>query len=120
MPARSTLGSKMVSNQVDQGSADLESCQPEEVADGFRFDEGSILARLQDGTPSEYAPVLWNIELTEKLRNNLAYKEVPIIMATTESDSSQLDLAMKTGVNDFISKPFTQDDILEKITGLLP
>jgi glycogen operon protein len=35
--------------------------------DGFRFDEGSILSRLQDGTPSEFAPVLWNIELSEPL-----------------------------------------------------
>ncbi len=35
--------------------------------DGFRFDEGSILSRLQDGTPSAFAPVLWNIELSEPL-----------------------------------------------------
>ena len=35
--------------------------------DGFRFDEGSILSRLQDGTPSAFAPVLWNIELSESL-----------------------------------------------------
>lgn len=35
--------------------------------DGFRFDEGSILSRGVDGRPMEYAPVLWNIELSDIL-----------------------------------------------------
>lgn len=35
--------------------------------DGFRFDEGSILARGQDGVPMAYPPVVWNIELSETL-----------------------------------------------------
>jgi glycogen operon protein len=35
--------------------------------DGFRFDEGSILARGQDGVPLAYPPVVWSIELSECL-----------------------------------------------------
>jgi glycogen operon protein len=35
--------------------------------DGFRFDEGSILARGQDGAPLAYPPVVWSIELSEAL-----------------------------------------------------
>jgi glycogen operon protein len=35
--------------------------------DGFRFDEGSILARGGDGRPLSYPPVLWYIELDEVL-----------------------------------------------------
>jgi glycogen operon protein len=35
--------------------------------DGFRFDEGSILSRGQDGVPLEYPPVIWEIELSETL-----------------------------------------------------
>jgi glycogen operon protein len=35
--------------------------------DGFRFDEGSILSRGQDGTPLAYPPVVWSIELSETL-----------------------------------------------------
>jgi glycogen operon protein len=37
--------------------------------DGFRFDEGSILARGQDGTPLAYPPVVWSIELSDCLRD---------------------------------------------------
>ena len=35
--------------------------------DGFRFDEGSILSRGQNGAPLEYPPVIWHIELSEIL-----------------------------------------------------
>jgi glycogen operon protein len=35
--------------------------------DGFRFDEGSILARGQDGVPLAYPPVVWSIELSGEL-----------------------------------------------------
>ncbi|HEX7139898.1 MAG TPA: alpha-amylase family glycosyl hydrolase, partial [Vicinamibacterales bacterium] len=35
--------------------------------DGFRFDEGSILARGEDGLPLPHPPVIWQIELDEAL-----------------------------------------------------
>ncbi len=35
--------------------------------DGFRFDEGSILARGEDGMPLIHPPVTWQIELEEAL-----------------------------------------------------
>lgn len=38
--------------------------------DGFRFDEGSILSRGQDGVPMEYPPVIWSIELSEILADS--------------------------------------------------
>jgi isoamylase len=37
--------------------------------DGFRFDEGSILARGQDGVPLAHPPVVWSIELSECLHD---------------------------------------------------
>ncbi|HVZ20195.1 MAG TPA: glycogen debranching protein GlgX [Vicinamibacterales bacterium] len=35
--------------------------------DGFRFDEGSILARGEDGSPLAHPPVIWQIELDDAL-----------------------------------------------------
>jgi isoamylase len=35
--------------------------------DGFRFDEGSVLARGEDGLPLPHPPVIWQIELDEAL-----------------------------------------------------
>jgi glycogen operon protein len=33
--------------------------------DGFRFDEGSILSRGEDGSPLKHPPLLWGLELSE-------------------------------------------------------
>jgi isoamylase len=35
--------------------------------DGFRFDEGSILTRGEDGLPAAHPPVVWQIELDDDL-----------------------------------------------------
>jgi isoamylase len=35
--------------------------------DGFRFDEGSVLTRGEDGAPMAHPPVIWQIELSEDL-----------------------------------------------------
>jgi isoamylase len=45
----------------------LEYWVEEMHVDGFRFDEASILSRDVDGSPMQYPPVLWHIELSEKL-----------------------------------------------------
>jgi len=43
--------------------------------DGFRFDEGSILARGEDGTPLAQPPVVWQIELDEDLADTKVIAE---------------------------------------------
>ena len=45
----------------------LEYWVEEMHVDGFRFDEGSVLSRGPDGAPMRFPPVLWHIELSEKL-----------------------------------------------------
>jgi hypothetical protein len=35
--------------------------------DGFRFDEGSILSRGEDGAPTVHPPLAWQVELDEDL-----------------------------------------------------
>ena len=43
--------------------------------DGFRFDEGSILSRGEDGTPSVHPPVVWQIELDDQLADSKVIAE---------------------------------------------
>jgi glycogen operon protein len=35
--------------------------------DGFRFDEGSVLSRGEDGAPAEHPPIVWAVALDEDL-----------------------------------------------------
>jgi isoamylase len=43
--------------------------------DGFRFDEGSVLSRGEDGMPSAHPPVVWQIELDDELANTKVIAE---------------------------------------------
>jgi glycogen operon protein len=43
--------------------------------DGFRFDEGSILSRGEDGVPLEHPPVVWQIELDDMLADTKVIAE---------------------------------------------
>lgn len=64
-------------------------------------------------------PVMDGLELVGKIRSTPGYEDVPIIMVTTESESSQQDLATKTGVTAFVTKPFKPDVLKEKINELV-
>jgi len=60
-------------------------------------------------------PVMDGMELVSKLRNTHGYEDVPIIMVTTESEASQVDMAKKAGVTAFVTKPFKPDTLKAKI-----
>ncbi|HIJ78096.1 MAG: response regulator [Desulfobulbaceae bacterium] len=60
-------------------------------------------------------PNMDGIELTREIRKRSEWAGLPILMATTESENSQAELATKAGVNDFITKPFSKDDFKAKI-----
>ena len=61
-------------------------------------------------------PVMDGMELVAKIRSTPGLEDLPIIMVTTESEASQQDLAAKSGVTAFITKPFKPDDLKAKIT----
>ena len=60
-------------------------------------------------------PVMDGIEFTKRTRSYPGFENKPIIMATTESESTQVQLAKQAGVTDFISKPFSQEALSNKI-----
>lgn len=60
-------------------------------------------------------PVMDGMELVSKLRNTPGYEDVPIIMVTTESEASQVNMAEKAGVTAFVTKPFKPDTLKAKI-----
>ena len=60
-------------------------------------------------------PNMDGIELTQELRRLPQWTTLPILMATTESESSQAEQARAAGVNWFISKPFGKEEFKAKI-----
>ncbi|MCP4221043.1 MAG: response regulator [bacterium] len=60
-------------------------------------------------------PVMDGLEFTQNVRMDPVYDNTPILMGTTESDSSQVELARKNGVNDFLFKPIKPDELKLKL-----
>ncbi len=60
-------------------------------------------------------PNMDGIELTREIRKRDEWGSMPILMATTESEKTQSDIAREAGVNDFITKPFSKEDFRAKI-----
>ena len=59
-------------------------------------------------------------EATRVLRANPQMKDIPILASTAMLQPSHLRAWIDVGCNDYILKPFTSDELLRKITGLLP
>jgi len=60
-------------------------------------------------------PNMDGIELTRNIRKKPEWAKIPVLMATTESEKTQSELARQAGVTEFITKPFSKDDFKAKI-----
>jgi len=58
-------------------------------------------------------------EATRRIRSNPETKDIPILAATAITDKSQLRECLEAGCNDVIVKPFTAQDLKEKIQAFL-
>ena len=64
-------------------------------------------------------PEMNGLDLVKKVRADDRYKEIPIIMVTTEGGKSEVITALKAGVNNYIVKPFTPQVLKEKLEVVL-
>jgi two-component system chemotaxis response regulator CheY len=64
-------------------------------------------------------PNMDGIELLSKLKADDAYKAVPIVMVTTEGSQARVLQALELGAAGYVKKPFTAEQIKEKLTGII-
>ena len=60
-------------------------------------------------------PNMNGLEFLIKVRENEKYKNIPVIMVTTEAEKSSVIEAIKAGANNYVVKPFTPKVLEEKI-----
>jgi len=60
-------------------------------------------------------PKLNGIELCKKIRVDLNHKGVPIILMSSEAQSSQVLEMFKAGATDYLNKPFPKEELLARI-----
>jgi len=87
-------------------------------------DGAEALQMLEDGARPDVALVDWNMPVMDGLtfikrcRANPEYRDLVLMMVTTESEQSQIVRAMAAGAHEYVVKPFTEEMIVQKL-GLL-
>ena len=80
----------------------------------------ALRALDQDG-PFDLVLLDWNMpemdghEVLTLIRAQEAYREVRVMMVTTESEMSQVSVTLEAGANEYLMKPFDRDALVEKL-----
>ncbi|HXV20950.1 MAG TPA: response regulator, partial [Desulfuromonadales bacterium] len=64
-------------------------------------------------------PIMDGLKLVSLVRNDAGYKQVPIVIITTEGASEDRERALALGANDYITKPIQTTQILDVAKRLL-
>lgn len=64
-------------------------------------------------------PIMDGLKLVSLVRNDAGYKQVPIVIITTEGASEDRERALALGANDYITKPIQTTQILDVARRLL-
>ena len=84
-------------------------------------DGQEALSKLKSNMPIDLVLLDWNmpvmdgITFLKTVRADEAFKDVKIIMCTSESEKSRVVEALKAGANNYIVKPFTPEALKEKL-----
>ena len=79
------------------------------------------LDRLHESGIFDLALVDWNmpemngLEFVQAVRADPTYDDMPMMMVTTESGMQHMILALESGANEYVMKPFTREVLREKI-----
>jgi two-component system chemotaxis response regulator CheY len=65
-------------------------------------------------------PTMSGYDLLEFVRSHERLKAIPFLMLTANNDKDSVINAAKNGVSDFLVKPFSAEDLEEKIEKLIP
>jgi len=65
-------------------------------------------------------PNMDGLRLLEALKGAPNWAPIPVVMITTEGGEAKVAEAVKLGAAGYVRKPFTADEIKEKLVGILP
>lgn len=51
----------------------------------------------------------------EEIRSDERFKDIPVMMVTTEAERGNIVKALKAGATHYVTKPFSQEDLLTKM-----
>jgi len=110
-----------VMRKVIKAAADVLDLETEEAQDGLE-----ALNILAEGYQDIDLVLLdWNMpgktgfDVLQEIKGNDIYKEIPVMMVTTEGHKSSIVAAVRAGADNYLVKPFTVDELESKIVECL-
>ena len=64
-------------------------------------------------------PKMDGLQLLAAIKAHPQWKPIPVVMITTEGGETKVSEAVRLGAAGYVRKPFTADQIKEKLSGLL-
>ena len=64
-------------------------------------------------------PKMDGIQLLAALKATPAWRDIPVVMITTEGGETKVGEAVRLGAAGYVRKPFTADQIKEKLAGII-
>ncbi|NJN77539.1 MAG: hybrid sensor histidine kinase/response regulator [Saprospiraceae bacterium] len=64
-------------------------------------------------------PIMDGFQLLDALKNSDKYRHIPILMLTARASMSDKLKALRIGVDDYMTKPFEQDELFARVNNLL-
>ncbi len=80
-----------------------------------------MIDHAKSNDPFEFVITDWNmpnmsgLELLKKCRGEEAFKKIPFMMVTAESEQTQILEALKIGVTEYVIKPFSPATLKDKL-----
>lgn len=60
-------------------------------------------------------PEMNGLDFVKTIRSDPRYRDVPLMMVTTETEIEQMYRALEAGANEYVMKPFTDEVIADKL-----
>jgi DNA-binding response OmpR family regulator len=105
-----------------------------EIVRGLLSEEGHIVGIVPDGEAAVRAvilkvpdlvimdvmmPGLGGVEAVRQIRASATAHSVPILMLSSRGDQADMEIALRAGADDYLSKPFDKDELMSRVDRLL-
>jgi two-component system chemotaxis response regulator CheY len=99
--------------------ADIQLGTVWEAGDGAEALEILKKSRVQLVLSDINMPNMDGLQLLRQIRTTAEWERIPVIMITTEGGEAKVMEALQLGANGYVRKPFTADQIKQKLEGLV-
>lgn len=90
-----------------------------EASSGLEALEQIMLRRYDVITLDLNMPDMHGLEFLQFVRNHQSFRDIPILVITTQTDETLKEKILMAGANGFINKPFAPQIILNEVKALL-